>query len=65
MSRTDNKLSVTVEDDGKGFDPVMLETSRGIGWMNIKNRVEFLKGKVDIDSQKGKGTSVMIELTVP
>lgn len=62
VSKTDQVLSVTVEDDGKGFDKTLLNTARGIGWDNIQNRVEFLKGRLDIDSQPGKGTSVHIEL---
>lgn len=62
VSRTNGILSVTVEDDGKGFDTAVLNQVRGIGWDNIKNRVEFLKGTLDVDSQPGKGTSVHIEL---
>ena len=49
VSKSDGLLAVTVEDDGKG-------------WSNIENRVEFLKGKLDVNSQPGKGTSVLIEL---
>ena len=62
VSRTNGILSVTVEDDGKGFDTAVLSQVRGIGWDNIKNRVEFLKGTLDVDSQPGKGTSVHIEV---
>ena len=62
VSKTNGILSVTVEDDGKGFDTAVLSQVRGIGWDNIKNRVEFLKGTLDVDSQPGKGTSVHIEL---
>jgi signal transduction histidine kinase len=57
-------LAVTVEDDGKGFDTAALEQSKGIGWSNIRNRVEFLKGKIDIKSAPGKGTSVLIEINM-
>jgi signal transduction histidine kinase len=64
MSKTNNILSITVEDDGKGFDTTMLNLSKGIGWENIKNRVDFLKGKLDINSQTGKGTSVLIEVDI-
>jgi two-component system, NarL family, sensor kinase len=64
LSRTDNKLTITVEDDGKGFDTACLGMAKGIGWTNIMNRVEFLKGKLDINSNAGKGTSVLIELDV-
>jgi signal transduction histidine kinase len=63
VSKTADVLSVTVEDDGKGFDTAILHRAKGIGWSNIQNRVEFLKGKLDVNSEKGKGTSVLIELT--
>jgi len=62
LSNSNGQLSVTVEDDGKGFDTTILKTSKGIGWINIQNRVEFLKGKLDITSKEGEGTSVHIEL---
>jgi signal transduction histidine kinase len=63
LSKSDDQISVTVEDDGKGFDASILHASRGIGWTNIQNRVEFLKGKLDVNTAPGKGTSVLIELT--
>ena len=62
VSKTGSLLSVTVEDDGKGFDTSILKHAKGIGWSNIENRVEFLKGKMDVNSQEGKGTSVHIEI---
>jgi len=62
VSKSDGLLAVTVEDDGKGFDTSILKQAKGIGWSNIENRVEFLKGKLDVNSQPGKGTSVLIEL---
>ncbi|MBC7848284.1 MAG: sensor histidine kinase [Chitinophagaceae bacterium] len=64
LSKTNSTLSVTVEDDGKGFDPASMDVSKGIGWLNIRHRVEFLKGKLDINSQEGNGVSVMIEVEV-
>lgn len=57
-------LAITVEDDGKGFDVASLKQSGGMGWHNIQNRVEFLNGKLDIQSGVDKGTSVMIEFTI-
>jgi signal transduction histidine kinase len=51
-----------VEDDGIGFDPVILQRVRGIGWSNIQSRIDFLKGTLDVQSGEGKGTSVHIEL---
>lgn len=55
-------LTLTVEDNGQGFDTSVLENSPGIGWSNIRSRVGFLKGKIDINSAPDKGTSVLIEI---
>lgn len=57
-------LAITVEDDGRGFDRSVLKNAGGMGWQNIQNRVEFLKGKIDVQSSPGKGTSVLIEITI-
>lgn len=62
VSKINDQLSITVEDDGKGFDSSILKGVKGIGWSNIQNRVGFLKGKIDVHSQPGEGTSVLIEL---
>jgi len=64
VSKNGDQISVTVEDDGKGFDTALLKTSKGIGWSNIQNRIEFLKGTMDVQSAPGEGVSVHIELTV-
>lgn len=61
VSKNGDIVSVTVEDDGKGFDTKMLEHRRGIGWHNIQSRVNYLKGNLDVRSEPGKGTSVWIE----
>lgn len=64
VAKSDGYLSVTVEDDGKGFETAILHQSKGIGWSNIQNRIEFLKGTLDVQSEKEKGTSVHIELNI-
>lgn len=64
VSKSDHQLTVTVEDDGKGFDTAIIKDTGGIGWTNIQNRVDFLKGRLDVNSEPGKGTSVLIELNV-
>jgi two-component system NarL family sensor kinase len=64
VSKTNGIITITVEDDGKGFDPAILQASGGMGWNNIQSRVGYLKGKLDVQSGLGKGTSVHIELNV-
>ncbi|WP_300603591.1 ATP-binding protein [Niabella sp.] len=62
VSYANGLFSVTVEDDGRGADPAKLLHSGGIGWQNIQNRVDFLKGTLDVQTQEGKGMSVFIEI---
>lgn len=60
--RKENNLSIVVEDDGVGFDPDDNSTSRGIGLKNIESRVYKFEGEVNVDSGKGAGTTVTIDL---
>ncbi|RAW01002.1 tetratricopeptide repeat-containing sensor histidine kinase [Pseudochryseolinea flava] len=60
LSKTDAKVAITVEDDGKGFDTKQLSKSPGIGWANIMNRIETLNGVLDLSSD-ANGTSIHIE----
>lgn len=62
VTKTNETIAITVEDDGKGFDTAILQKTKGIGWNNIQSRIEYLKGKIDVQSESGKGTSVHIEL---
>lgn len=62
LSKTASGIDLTVEDDGKGFDTRILTGSKGIGWSNIQSRVDYLKGRLDVQSVPGKGTSVHIEI---
>jgi signal transduction histidine kinase len=48
-------LTVTVQDDGAGFDPAQ-SRGRGLGLLSIEERVSELGGSVSISSQPGKGT---------
>lgn len=55
----DNILKIIVEDNGIGFQSGT--STAGIGLRNIKSRVEFLKGKINIDSNQ-YGTTTIIEI---
>ncbi|MEP2024877.1 MAG: histidine kinase [Reichenbachiella sp.] len=57
-------LSIIIKDDGKGFDPHMITTSSGIGWLNIQSRMEILNGEVHIDSSPGNGSEISLKLAV-
>jgi two-component system, NarL family, sensor kinase len=64
LIREESRLNIVMEDNGKGFDATLPENNKGAGWANIRSRVEYLKGQLDIHSEQGKGTLVNIEFNV-
>jgi len=56
-------IRVTVDDNGRGFDPETLKSSTNLGLKLIRERAEMLGGSFEIDSSAGSG--VRISLTVP
>lgn len=63
-SQNKDVFFITVEDNGVGFDISDPKNKNGMGLKNIKNRVEFLNGKLEIESKPNQGTSAYIELNV-
>ncbi|MBI9047771.1 MAG: ATP-binding protein [Anaerolineaceae bacterium] len=58
----DSWIRVSVSDTGKGFDPLKLEKSEGLGLKLIKERVELLGGNMDIESAVGQGTKITFKV---
>jgi signal transduction histidine kinase len=63
LLRDENRVHLTVEDNGHGFDIQKLQTAPGIGWLNIKSRVDYLGGTLQLKSEPGKGTAVEVEFS--
>lgn len=55
-----NKLTLLVEDNGKGFDRGKEE---GIGWKSIRQRVQYMNGKINLDSSH-LGSTVIIDVSM-
>lgn len=60
IGQRDEKIILMIEDDGKGFE---VNAHRdGYGLHNLDARTRLMHGTINIDSQPGKGTSVLIEI---
>jgi signal transduction histidine kinase len=59
LVQENDRVSLTVQDDGKGFDPDVAE--KGIGLGSVKTRVASFDGKMSIYSSPGHGTEINIE----
>ena len=57
LVRENAEITGTIEDNGKGFVPGTV-SGDGIGLKNIVSRIEYLRGKLDVDSRPGKGTVI-------
>lgn len=65
LNRTDDSVFLTVRDDGVGFDPATLgriDPKRGFGLFSVRERLTPLGGKLRLESQPGRGTSVTVEI---
>ena len=56
-----DRLWLTIQDDGKGFDP---NAVRGLGLVGMSERVSQLGGTLHVDSGPGRGTCLRVELPV-
>lgn len=61
LTRTPNRLTLLIRDDGIGFNPA--KKTSGIGLRNIRNRVNYYNGTLDLESAPGKGCTLTI--TIP
>jgi PAS domain S-box-containing protein len=58
METKGNSFSLTITDNGRGFDPGI--RARGIGLRNIENRVRMYNGTSEVTSEPGDGTTLKI-----
>lgn len=65
IRRDEDVISIDVEDNGKGFEyDVKHQLEGGMGLGSIQSRVDLWDGSFEVDSVKGEGTSVHIDLKI-
>ena len=58
-------LSITIEDDGIGFDlksVKKVDSGKGMGLLFMEERVKYIDGRLFINSEKEKGTRIVINM---
>lgn len=60
----DGHVSLTIEDNGQGFDLVDALENGGMGLLNMKERAEKMDGVLEIDSKPGAGTRIVAIIPV-
>ena len=66
LEHLNNKLLLTYQDDGIGFDlnQVLKNDSGGMGLKNIISRIDSINGSISINENVEKGTEVLIRIDV-
>jgi two-component system, NarL family, sensor histidine kinase DegS len=62
MSMDENITKISVVDNGKGFDPAVVENKQSLGLKLIRERVDLLGGHLEIDSTIGKGARITFQV---
>jgi PAS domain S-box-containing protein len=64
LERDVRSVRLRVSDDGAGFDPAAASARSGLGLTSISERVRILGGKLELSSQPGHGTELLVEIPV-
>jgi len=56
------QVTLTITDDGCGFDPAVVAENGGMGLRNMRERAEKLSGHCTITSTPGAGAVVRVQL---
>lgn len=59
LERIDDHLTLTVEDDGQGFELEEIGAKQTLGILGMKERCQMMRGNFEIRSSPENGTSVM------
>ncbi|WP_276876547.1 ATP-binding protein [Chryseobacterium joostei] len=62
-SQSGKNFFITIEDNGKGFENNAEQKTKSMGLRNLKNRVDYLKGNMEISSDN-QGTTINIQLNI-
>lgn len=62
LAATPERLSVSVTDDGSGFDPEGRQARRRLGLISMRERAEAIGGVLEVRSAPGAGTTVSMEV---
>jgi signal transduction histidine kinase len=64
ITNFDHEFNILVEDNGSGFDYSDKILEKGMGLYNLKRKIEHLGGTFLVDSFKGKGTTINIDIPI-
>jgi signal transduction histidine kinase len=62
LRRVDGRVTLSISDDGCGFDPDLVDADQHFGLRGIRERVEMMGGTFAVVSDRDEGTTVRISV---
>ena len=60
ITRDEVEMTLTIEDNGMGFDKNLLFDSKGNGWKNIQSRANLIQSEIEMDTKENQQNSTFI-----
>ncbi|WP_075340739.1 ATP-binding protein [Tenacibaculum agarivorans] len=65
LSHSENILSITIDDNGKGFNSENVKNGKGgMGLTFMKERIKYIDGRLFLNSEEGKGTRITLNIPI-
>jgi signal transduction histidine kinase len=64
LAREGDEVVLTVRDNGRGMDGGKITAPESVGLLGMKERVEQIGGRLEVQSEAGKGTTVVARVQV-
>jgi signal transduction histidine kinase len=58
LALADGGIRLTVADEGVGFDPKILETKAGLGFVSMRERLRLVRGTIHVHAAPAQGTQI-------
>jgi PAS domain S-box-containing protein len=65
LRKTEQRLYLSIHDNGEGFDMVAARRAPGMGLLGMRERAALLGGDFEVESAAGRGTTVTAQVPLP
>ena len=62
IKQLDDKVFLTIIDDGKGFDVTQIKSKSSFGIMGMEERIKMIGGELEISSVQTEGTTLKVSI---
>ncbi len=60
ITKDENEITLLIEDNGTGFDKILLEQGKGNGWKNLNTRTRLIQGELELETTPNQKGNVII-----